>query len=405
MKAIILSIGDEVLSGKVVNTNASYLAMELEGIGATPVKHVTVGDDREKMSKELDEFMNSDCDILITTGGLGPTHDDFTKELISERLGYSLELNSQAKEILDNYFKGEYPECNLKQANFPKEAIIIPNKNGTACGMILEKNDKIIIVLVGPPHELKPMVTDTVLPYLISKDENKILIKNYYLMGISESKMEQKLIEYYPLYPNVNIAPYASLEKIRVQVTSRETYKDEFNRACNMFEGLFNEYIIGTTLEPIEVKVVNELKRLKMHISTAESCTGGMISSSIVNVSGSSSVFNESVITYSNEAKIKYLDVNPNTINKYGVVSEEVVTEMVNGLQKLTSSEVCIGVSGIAGPTGGTKEKPVGLVHFAIKVCDKVYTFSSVFRGDRDAVRKRTNASVLYNLFMILKTM
>lgn len=403
MKAIILAVGDEVLSGKVINTNASFLSMELEAMGIDVAKHITVGDNRVMMGEEVDSFIKSNYDVLITTGGLGPTHDDFTKELISEKLGFDLVLNAEAKKVLDDYYKGSYPECNLKQAYFPKEAIIIPNKNGTACGMILDINNKIIVVLVGPPFELKPMFIETVKPYLENRQENKILMKQYYLMGISESSMEQLLINRYKDYPNVNIAPYASIDKIRVQFTSNMNFEEEFKNACRMFEDLFENNIIGNTFEPIEEKVVNELKRLDYYISTSESCTGGLISSTIVNVSGSSSVFKESIITYSNEAKVKYLNVNPDTIANNGVVSEEVVKEMVIGLHNLTNSEVCISVSGIAGPTGGSASKPVGLVHYAVKIKDQIYTFKNVFRGNRESVRKRATAWVLYDTFKLLK--
>ena len=403
MKAYILNVGDEVLSGKVINTNASYLSMELESIGIDPYKHITVGDDAKMMNAAVDEFLESEAKILITTGGLGPTHDDFTKELISKKFGFELVLNQEAKIILDNYYKCDYPSCNLKQAYFPKEATIIPNYNGTACGMILEALDKIVIVLVGPPFELKPMVTDTVIPFLKSKLKNEILLKQYYLMGISESSMEQMLLDYYPKYKKVNVAPYASIERIRVQITSIKEYEDEFKAACKEFEERLNIHIIGTDGKVIEEKVVGELQRLGYHISTAESCTGGLIAATIINVSGSSSVINESLVTYSNDAKNKYLGVSFETIKKVGVVSEEVVTEMANGLYKLTNSEVCICVSGIAGPTGGTAKKPVGLVHFAIKINDNMYTYNNVFRGGREVVRKRSVSFALYKLYMLLK--
>lgn len=403
MKAYILNVGDEVLSGKVINTNASYLSMELESIGIDPYKHITVGDNEAMMNDAIDEFINSDAKVIITTGGLGPTHDDFTKELICRKFGYDLVLNQEAKDILDNYYKGDYPSCNLKQAYFPKEAIIIPNYNGTACGMILEAKEKIIIVLVGPPFELKPMVVNSVIPFLKSKLKNNILLKQYYLMGISESSMEENLLDYYPKYKNVNVAPYASIERIRVQITSISDYVDQFKEACEEFEDRLGNHIIGTDGKVIEEKVVDELKRLGYHISTAESCTGGLIASTIVNVSGSSCVFNESIVTYSNEAKNKYLGVSFETIKNVGVVSENVVTEMVNGLQKLTGSEVCIGVSGIAGPTGGTESKPVGLVHFAIKINNNIFTYKNIFRGSREVVRKRSVSFALYKLYMILK--
>lgn len=403
MKAAILNVGDEVLSGKIVNTNSSFLAHELEMIGIETLYVSVVGDDQKMLTNEIKRFNESDCDILITTGGLGPTHDDFTKEVVCGELGLELELNEEALKILNNYFKGDYAKCNEKQAYFPKEATIIPNLKGTACGAILEKNNKIYVILVGPPFEMKPMVIDTLLPFLKNKINNDLMIKEYQVTGIGESAAEEILINLINKYPYVNVAPYASVQKIRYQITSHEKYKNEFFEVCEEFESIMDEYIISTTNQTIEEVVVGKLKELGYFISTAESCTGGMISSTIVNVNGSSAVFKESVVTYSNEAKVKYLNVNESTISKFGVVSKEVVTEMAYGLRKLTGSDVCLTVSGIAGPTGGSEQKPVGLVHFAILVNDELFTFNKVFRGDREMVRRRATHNCLYEVYKLLK--
>lgn len=403
MKAAILNVGDEVLSGKIVNTNSSFLAHELEMIGIETEYVSVVGDVKEMLIKEVKRFNESDCDILITTGGLGPTHDDFTKEVVFGELGLEFELNEYALKVLNDYFKGDYAKCNVKQAYFPKEAIIIPNSKGTACGAIVEKNNKIYIILVGPPFEMKPMVIDTVIPYLKEKNNNDLLIKEYQVMGIGESSAEEILIELINKYSFVNVAPYASVQKIRYQITSHVNYKKEFEEVCSEFETIMDEYIISSTNQSIEEVVVNKLQELGYFISTAESCTGGMIASTIVNVSGSSSVFKESFVTYSNESKVKYLGVKESIINEVGVVSEEVVTEMAFGLRKQTGSEVCLTVSGIAGPTGGTDKKPVGLVHFAILINDTLHTYNKVFRGDREMIRKRATNNCLYEVFKLLK--
>lgn len=403
MKAAILNVGDEVLSGKIVNTNSSFLAHELEMIGVETLYVSVVGDDKKMLTNEIKRFNDSECDLLITTGGLGPTYDDFTKEVIFGELGLELVLNEDALKILNDYFKGDYAKCNVKQAYFPKEAIIIPNLKGTACGAILEKNGKIFVILVGPPFEMKPMVTDTLIPYLKRKINNDLIIKEYQVTGIGESAAEEILIDLINKYPFVNVAPYASVQKIRYQITSHEDYRKEFEDVCEEFERIMDEYIISTTNQSIEEVVVEKLKELGYFISTAESCTGGMIASTIVNVNGSSSVFKESLVTYSNEAKIKYLGVNQDTIEKYGVVSEEVVSEMAYGLRKITGSDVCLTVSGIAGPTGGSDKKPVGLVHYAVLVDDYLYTFNKVFRGDREMVRKRATHNCLYEVYKLLK--
>ncbi len=403
MKAIILSVGDEVLSGKVVNTNASFIAHELEMIGIETIYTVVIGDSKTMLINEIERFKKSEYDLIITTGGLGPTHDDFTKEVIFESLGLKLELNDIAKKTLDSYFKGNYAKCNIKQAYFPKEACIIPNEKGTACGAITEYNNKIYTILVGPPFEMKPMVVNSLLPYLKTKVNNNLLIKEYLVMGIGESQAEEILYDLINKYDEVNLAPYAKPYQIRYQITSNYDYKQEFDDLCLNFENLMSEYIISTKNEKIENLVVRELKRLNYHISTAESCTGGMLASYIVNVSGSSDVFNESFVTYSNEAKCKYLNVRYDSIYKYGVVSDEVVKEMVLGLRELTKSEVCVSISGIAGPNGGTDLKPVGLVHYAILVNNDIYISHKVFRGDRQMVRERTTHQCLYEIYKILK--
>ena len=403
MKAAILNVGDEVLSGKVINTNSSFLAHELELIGVETKYVSVVGDDKEMLISELKRFNDSDCEILITTGGLGPTHDDFTKEVIFSELGFEMELNQEALKILNDYFNGDYAKCNEKQAYFPKESTIIPNLKGTACGAIVEKNNKIVVILVGPPFEMKPMVYDTVIPYLKNKLNNDLIIREYQVTGIGESSAEEILIDLINKYSFVNVAPYASVQKIRYQITSHEKYKEEFEDVCREFESIMDEYIISTSNESIEEVLVKKLKELNLTISTAESCTGGMIASTIVNVSGSSQVFNESIVTYSNEAKVKYLNVSKETIIKHGVVSDEVVTEMAYGLRKLTGSNVCLSVSGIAGPTGGSELKPVGLVHYAILINDDLHTFNKVFRGDREMIRKRATYNSLYEVIKLLK--
>ncbi|HOR17711.1 MAG TPA: CinA family nicotinamide mononucleotide deamidase-related protein [Bacilli bacterium] len=403
MKAVILNIGDEVLEGKVINTNGTFLASNLCKLGINPTKIITVGDDHSHLQAEIKNFLASDNELLITTGGLGPTHDDFTKEVLFTTLGLEMVINEQAKSLLTEYFGAEYAQCNLKQAYFPKEAIIIPNRLGTADGCIVEKDGKIFIVLVGPPFEMNPMVIDTVIPYLRKKTTNDFLIKEYIVMGLGESVIEDLLQPLYQRYPSVKIAPYASLGKIRYQLTASKANQEEFLAACNSFTALLNHHIISSENEEIEEKVVQELKRNQWKISLGESCTGGMLASRIVNVSGASEVFSEGFITYSNQAKRKYLKVSESTLEKFGAVSEETVREMVLGLFALTNSEVCVAVSGVAGPTGGTPTKPVGLVYYAIKINDDITVYHSIFKGGREQIRIRACLRILFDVYQKIK--
>ena len=402
MKAIILNIGDEVLSGKVINTNSSYIAKEFLKIGITVEKTIVIDDDEDKLSAEIDVFKASPYDILVTTGGLGPTHDDLTKEVLVKNLGLEMSLNQEAKQLLDDYFGNQMANCNLKQAFFPKEAIILKNKNGTADGAIIEQNQKMYIILVGPPHEMNPMFQDA-LDFIKDKVDVQFLTKEFIVMGNGESFLEELLRPIYENYPSVYLAPYASVGKIRYQMTAKEDDQEAFNHAVHDFYNIMGDYIISTNNQEIEEVIVDLLKQKNYTISFAESCTGGLLASKIVNVSGASNVFNESFVTYSNEAKIKYLQVNEATISQYGVVSDEVVLEMVLGLFHQTQADICISVSGIAGPGGGTPQKPVGLVHFAIKIKDNIHVESKIFKGNRDIIRTRTALWVLYRLFTLLK--
>ncbi len=403
MKATILNVGDEVLEGKVINTNGAFLANNLLKLGIQPTKIITIGDNHSNLQNEIQNFLTSDQDILITTGGLGPTHDDFTKEVLFTTLGLEAVLNEQAKALLTEYFGDQYAKCNLKQAYFPKEAMIIPNKLGTADGCIIEKNNKIFIVLVGPPFEMNPMVIDTVIPYLRMKTNNGILVKEYIVMGLGESTIEELLQPLYKNYPFINIAPYASLGKIRYQITGHLDHQEQFELTCSSFQALLGNNIISSENEEIEEKVVQELNRNHWKISFCESCTGGMLAAKIVNVSGASEVFSESLITYSNQAKSKYVNVSLKTLKNFGAVSEETVKEMVLGLSTLTKAEVCVAVSGIAGPTGGTLTKPVGLVYYAIKINDEITIHHSIFKGGREQIRIRACLKILFDIYQKIK--
>lgn len=401
MKAMILNIGAEVLSGKVVNTNAAFIGSELRKIGIETERIAVVGDNPDMIKNELVAFQNSSSKILITTGGLGPTHDDLTKEVICNFLGLKTEKREDPLKRLEEYFGGSFPEVNKKQAEFPKEALLLDNKIGTAPGAIIPYQDKIYILLVGPYTEMKLMFADSVLPYLQEISGKNINASEFTVMGKSESAFEENLSNLYRSYPDVNIASYPEEGKIRfvLQSTNFETYQE----ALGEFKKLMKDYIVSESGESIEEVVVGLLKNKGYKISVAESCTGGMLASLLVNVPGASEVFQEGFVTYANEAKMKYLGVRKETIAEYGVVSEPVVLEMISGLKRLNGAEVRIGISGIAGPGGGTKEKPVGLVHYAIGINDDSYAEAKIFKGNREQIRRKACLWVLYRLFLLLK--
>ena len=356
-KALLLCVGDEVLLGKTINTNASFLADTLGKIGIDVSKVVTVGDNKLDIRNEVLAFKDSSFDILITTGGLGPTHDDFTKETVFETLGIELILREEGVTLLNKYFPNGYAECNLKQAYFPKNSILLANDNGTSMGCIYDYQDKKIIVLVGPPSELKPMVNNYLVPHLKKNYSNNKLVKEYILMGTCESEVEELCHDLFHKYHNVSINPYFTIGKIRYEIVGLKEHIDEFNKASLEFENILSSYIVSNDIDVnIEDLVYEELKRLNYHISFSESCTGGMLASMMINCSGASNVLDESFVTYSNESKIKLLKVKKETILDNDVVSKEVVMEMAKGLFDLTQANVCVATSGYAGPTGGSEK-------------------------------------------------
>jgi len=400
MKAWILNIGDEVLLGKVCNTNASFLGRELFKLGIALERVAVVGDDSGMIKKELALFEKSEADLLITTGGLGPTHDDLTKEAVFEFFGLKAETREAVVRNLEAYFGGDYPKTNLKQANFPQEAVLLENRIGTAPGAILKMRGKTYVLLVGPPAEMRAMFTESVLPRLQVFSAESFAAE-FIAMGKGESEFEEYLGELYKRHPEVSFATYP--EEGRIRFLLRSGNDQAFTAALSEFRALMEDYLIGADGLTIEEAVINLLKSKGYKVSVAESCTGGMLASFLVNVPGASDVFHEGFVTYSNEAKMKYLGVRKETLDRFGAVSEEVVREMVEGIKRRNGAEARIAISGIAGPGGGTAEKPVGLVHYAIGFKDEVIAEAKIFKGNREQIRRRTCLWVLYRLFCLLK--
>lgn len=396
--AYLLSVGNEVLSGRVINTNASYLAIELEKIGIEVTKVLTVADDATSIDNCLDEFMNSSAKILITTGGLGPTHDDFTKEEIAKYCHVELVENSEAKKDMDNYFGEERFDSNYKQVFQPKGSIIVHNLLGTADGFILEYNNKVIISLVGPSYEMQPMYTNGVKPYLLKYGKEK-LIKEYTVVGKSESSLENDLKDLVDSCINVSVAPYCGNGKIRYQITADAEFEDEFVLIKNKFEQIVGNNIVSSDNEQIEEVIVRVLKEKNLKISFAESMTGGMLAQMITSVPGASNVLDESFVTYAVSAKNNILGVPLDLVEKYDVVSEQVVLSMVNGLASISNANVCVAVSGYAGPDGSD----VGKVCYAIKCDNNVKAFTKRFKGTRLMIRERASRDILFNVFCMIK--
>lgn len=394
MKAIILSIGNEVLTGKTINTNSAFIASELEKLGIETSKTIVVGDYEEDIATEVKNFLDSDATLLFTTGGLGPTHDDLTKEVICKELGLTLEVNEEAKNDMFNYFKEEKNDCNVKQTLFPKEAIILKNKIGSADGAILKKGNKAIVLLVGPPHELVPLFKEEVIPHL-EEYQTKLLIQDFICMGNSESYFENLLYDLVQNNKYVSIAPYASNGVVRFRVMAEFKYLNEFYHAVEDFKSIMTNYIVSIDNRNVEEVLVEKLKQKNLTISFAESMTGGMLASSIVSVPGASDVLKESLVTYSEEVKTKYFGID---FSKVNVVSQTCAEEMAKGLKNITNSDVCVTVTGYAGPTGDE----VGKVCYAIKSKDYLLSACAKFRGNREMIIQKATRYILYQTLIFV---
>lgn len=397
-KAYILSIGNEVLSGAVINTNASIIAQELSKIGIEVEKVITISDDVDSITFALTEFKNSDSLVLISTGGLGPTHDDITKEVFAEFLNLKLLKNETAKTDMTNYIGKVMNDSNYKQILQPEGSIVIPNKLGTADGFIVSKEDKIYISLVGPTFEMEPMLKATVLPYLM-KFGKKRIVYQYTVCGRSESSMENDIALIIKDYPRVSLCPYCANGKIRYVLSSEVEYKADLEIVKAKYEEIAGSNIASFNGLEVETELVNTLKELGLKISFAESITGGMLAGLVTSVSGASDVISESYVTYSNDVKHKLLGVSYETISKFDVVSIEVAKEMVQGLFDKTGSSVCVAISGYAGPSG----RDVGKVCFVIKYNETIKTYEEHFRGNRQMIRERAARTVLFETLRMIR--
>lgn len=408
MRAEIITVGTEILLGDIVNTNSRYLARELALLGIEVYYQGSVGDNEDRLLEAFGESLKR-SDLVITTGGLGPTLDDITKEVAAKYFGQKMELNQKSwdeiREFMSKLDKSP-TENNKRQAYFPKEATILKNNNGTAPGAIFKKDKKTIIVLPGPPREMVAMFEESVRPYLESLTEDILVSKTLRLYGIGESKLETELLDVIKGQTNPTVAPYASDMEVTLRITAKAKSSEEATKLIGPMEESIRtsvgEYIYGegdTSLDEVVSKILVE-KKLK--IAVAESCTGGMVSASLINYPGISSVFMEGLITYSNEAKMERLGVKKETLDKFGAVSEETAIEMAQGVCKKFNTNVGVSTTGVAGPGGGTDEKPVGLVYIGVCINGKTKVKKLNLSGNRFKVRQRAAKEALNELRILL---
>ncbi len=408
MNVSILAIGTELLMGTTLNTNSATLSALLNELGLNVLYHATVGDNPARIKDTLSDLLNK-SDIVVTTGGLGPTQDDLTREMIAEVSGCSLEENHEIVEGIKAFFdriNRPMNENNKKQGCFPVGSTILKNNNGTAPGFITEFDNKMIIALPGPPHEMEPMFEESVSPYLMHKSNCVLVSKYLTLYGIGESSAESKIDDIVEKQTNPTIATYAKPGQVTIRVTAKASNEEQatviLKPTVDQIKERLGTYLISENHESLLEVVAKALIDRGLTISLAESCTGGLLASKLTNVSGISAVFHRGYVTYSNEAKVDLLGVSETTLNTYGAVSHETAREMAEGLKRVSKSDVCISITGIAGPNGGTEEKPVGLVYIGIAYKGDVEVVENKFRGNRSRVRHYT---CLKALDMIRKKM
>lgn len=399
----LISVGTELLLGNIVNTNAQYLSEKCALLGLSVYYQTTVGDNAERMEEVIKTAL-SRSDIIILNGGLGPTEDDITKEVCAKVMGAALFEDASVREDMTKWYqlrgKEEIPESNWKQALVPEGAVVLANGNGTAPGLILEKDGKTAILLPGPPNELYPMVEKQLSPYLQKKQSAAIRSQMVKICGYGESKVEEMLLDLIDAQKNPTLATYAKTKEVHIRVTARaeadEEAKQLLKPVVKEIKRRFGVAVYTTDeAENLEDVVVRLLNKYELTLTTAESCTGGYLAGRIVKVPGASEVFREGFVTYSNKAKRKTLDVSKSTLRKYGAVSEQTAKEMATGGVFATDADVCVAVTGIAGPDGGTEEKPVGLVYIACYLKDQVNVEKFYFNGNREKIREQAVVQAL----------
>ena len=410
MKTAILTVGTEILFGQIVNTNAAFLSRELNNLGYDVMYHYSVGDNPGRLA-ELIEFAFRDCDMIITTGGLGPTQDDLTKEVIAQAMGDRLVVSPEALSALkDRYERSGRPmtENNLKQANMPESAQILPNDQGTAPGFWLEKKGKIIVSMPGPPREMTNMFEKEVKPRLISRQDSVIYYKILRTFGLGESKMETVLLPLIDGQTDPTIATYAKEGECSLRIASKRPTKEEAEAAVEDMTArvldIIGEYVYSTDNEELADVVANMLLDKNITISCAESCTGGLFAGTLINTDGISKVFDRGIVTYSNEAKIKELGVKAETLDTFGAVSPETAAEMAEGIRAKTGTDMAVSVTGIAGPGGGSADKPVGLVYIGIAYDGKTDVVKAQMRNvTRNWNRNYAVLTMLHEIYKRIK--
>ncbi len=409
--AEILCVGTELLLGDIVNTNAAFLSQKLAELGICVYRHTAVGDNPTRLKAALEAALD-EADLVITSGGLGPTYDDLTKETVAEFFGKEIALDVHSLERIEEYFKKtgrKMTDNNRKQAMMPKGAVIFDNDYGTAPALAVCSDDgaKTVIMLPGPPSEIVPVFNERVMPYLFKRRQSVIVSKNIHIFGMGESAVENVIADIMKNSQNPTVAPYCQAGEVRLRVTASAEDEQSAVAMCDSLierisETEIGKYIYGIDVGSLEHAVVVSLRKKKLTLACAESCTGGLMSKRITDIGGSSDVFCGGCVTYANEAKMKLLGVKAETLDEFGAVSEQTAREMARGVREALGVDIGVSITGIAGPGGGSPEKPVGTVYVGIStvVGEQVRALALSSMRSREYIRTVASSNALD---MILK--
>ncbi len=405
MRAKLLTIGDEILIGQIINSNAAFIGEKMYSIGIPVEKIVSIGDTEEAFIEELDDSMRN-FDVTLITGGLGPTHDDITKPVMVKYFNDELVLNEDVLKYVKSIFENRnipMPEVNTGQAEVLRYGEHIWNSMGTAPGIWKELFGRVFVAMPGVPYEMKAMMNNYVLPKLSNNFASRInyVMKQKTLLttGIGESTLSEMIGNIDELIGDSKLAFLPSPDGVRLRINVLKENEQEANDELRVIEGNLKEkigkYIFGEEDQKIEEIIGELLKESKLTLSTAESCTGGLISSRITDISGSSDYYEGGINTYSYKAKVRSLGVKKGSLEKHGAVSEKVAKQMAKGVRKYFKTDIGISVTGIAGPGGATPEKPVGLVWIGFSSKEKTFAQKFLFGNNREVNKRRSSQAAL----------
>ena len=384
LTAEILCVGTELLLGDIVNTNAAYLSRQLAELGIRVYKHTAVGDNPQRLRRALDAAF-AEADLVITSGGLGPTYDDLTKETVAAYFGKKMEMHKESLATIKAYFERTgrvMTPNNEKQAIMPEGAVVFPNHYGTAPSLAItggENDSKTVIMLPGPPGELTRIFAEEVRPYLERRRGTTIVSKNVHIFGMGESAVETCLADLMTKAINPSVAPYCKEGEVRLRVTAESESRDKALKMCDeMIEKIRSTevggFVYGVDVDSIENALAEALLKKGKTMAAAESCTGGLIAKRMTDISGVSAVFMGGCVTYTNEVKMKLLGVKKETLDSFGAVSAETAAEMAEGVRLRLGADIGVSATGVAGPTGGTEQTPVGTVFIGVSREGKTVT-------------------------------